>query len=653
MREDKKKTQSSPDNETAAEEHVKKMMDPSEPDPEEELKPEIDIFKGQADPTTAPEITDAEIPEEPLGKDTETTENASDGEPEAEKATEQEQETEVDAAVDDIVAKESDDLLAAEDKELERAFNDKKPGFKQKVKNFFVNWWQNKKARYATLGVLAALVITAAVVPTSRYFILNTAGVRASALVTVLDNSTGQPLKNVRVSIGQQNGLTDNEGKIKLERVNLGSQDLVIEKIAFASENRKITVGWGSNPLGDFKLRPVGKQYAFLVTDFLSGKPIDKVEAESGGADAISDEEGKIKLTVDIKNDDDLKVTFKGEGYREEEVTIPLGTKDEQTVKLVSARKEVFTSKRSGKYDMYKVDIDGKNEELVLAGTGSENSDMTLVPHPSNEILAYVSTRDNKRDAEGYLLSTLLMIDLSDNSTKTVTQSQRVQIVGWNNDRLVYVQIAAGTSAANPKRHRLISYNYKTGQSQEIASSNYFNDVIMVSGKLYYAPSSAYQNSGAGLYISGSDGSNKQTVLNKETWNIFRSSYDHLILSVSGEWHDFKIGDKQPGKLSGQPANLTSRVYADSPDGKHSLWVDSRDGKGVLLSYDTVSEKDKILLTKSGIKNPIRWLDNHSLIFRVQTDQEIADYAMSIDGGQAVKIRDVTDTAGIDQWYYY
>ncbi|MBI1857218.1 carboxypeptidase regulatory-like domain-containing protein [Candidatus Saccharibacteria bacterium] len=635
------------DNVSDAEEHVRKIMDPSEADPIIDQAQDIDIFANHSEATTAPEILEAKIPVEPSIELTKTHEFSE------ETLSDDEKDADTDKVVDEIIAKEGDDLLEAEDKELAKAFNDKKPSLKDKLRNFFVAWWVNKKARYITIGSLAGLLIVATVVPVSRYFMFNALGVRASASMTIFDDSTGQPLKKVTVTLSGQTGKTDSDGKVNLKGLKLGTKELVIEKRAFAVEKRKITVGWGSNPLGDYKLLPIGSQYTFLVTDFLSGKVIHKAEASSGDANAISDEEGKIILTVEASDNTELKVVIKSEGYRSEEIIIPTSTKEEKVIKLVSARKEIFVSKRSGKYDLYSVDIDGKNEKIVLAGTGSERDDLALVPDPINEAAAYVSTRENKRNKDGYLLSTLTLIDLQDNSSEDIVTSELVQVVGWSGDRLVFVQVTAGSSAANPKRQRLMSHNSKTGQNQELAASNYFNDVMMIGGRIYYATSDTYQNGASGFYGISSDGSNKQTILNKETWNLFRTSYDHLILSAQDGWYDYKIGDKQVTKLGGQPANPVSRIYVDSPDNKHSLWIDVRDGKRVLISYDIKTGEDKILQTKAGITNPVRWLDNRSLIFRMITNQETSDYALNIDGGNPVKIVDVTNVVGLGRWYYY
>lgn len=566
------------------------------------------------------------------------------------------QDPDLSAAVDDITATEADEMLKHDDEKIAAAFSDNRPrSFGRKLADFFRDLWENPKKRKIVIISSVVLIAVLVIVPHSRYFILNTAGVRSSASVKVLDESTGQPLKNVTVVIGKSEVKTDDSGVAKLEHLKLGSSQLTIKKRAFAESSQGVTIGWGSNPMGERKLKPVGVQYSFDVKDFLSTKPVEKAEAVSGEYSAFSDQNGRVVLTIDQPGEEVINITIKANGYREEPVDQAAENKSVQAVALVPDRKHVFVSKRSGKYDVYKVDVDGKNEQLVLSGTGLEREDITLVAHPDKNMAALVSTRDNMRNKDGFLLSTLTLIDLSsdDVSTSTITKSERVQIVGWSGDQLVYVKIADGASAANPDRHRLVTYNISTGQSKEIAKTNYFNDVLMAGDDIYFAPSGVYQNEPVGFYKANSKGENQKTIYDQEVWNIFRTDYNKIAFSVQNKWYEMSLNDTRVLAMSGPPAVQLTRVYIDAPDKKHSLWVDQRDGKGALLAYDTESREDKIIKTQSGLTYPLRWLNDSTIVYRINSEQETADYVVSLNGGEPKKIKDVTNTGGIDRWYYY
>lgn len=560
-------------------------------------------------------------------------------------------------AVDEIVRQESDIVLDSEDAQINDAFSKSKKSKKEKIKELWSKWWSNPKTKWATIIFGVLVFIGLFTLPITRYFLLNTVGVRSSASITVLDDSTILPLKNVKVSISGQTVSTNDEGLAKLSNLKLGRTKLIIKKGAFALIEKPVTLGWGSNPMGSVNLQAVGAQIAIMVQDWLSNKPITKAEASSGEASAIADKDGKITLTIEPTDEQMVPITVKADNYREEKIKLDINSKEIQKINMVAARKHFFISKRSGKFDLYQIDVDGKNEKLIFKGTGSERDDIVLVAHPDSDVLAMVSTRENTHDKDGFLLSTLTTIDINNKENgvnPSVTQSQKIQILGWNKTKLIYVNIAAGTSATNPKRHKIMAYDYKTKNSQEIAYANYFNDMLIIGDNIYYSPTDYVDgNTGVGFYKIGVDGNNKQKIINDNAWNIYRTGYDVLNIAVSQEWYQFKLNDTKATKLPGGPAINNSRIYVDSPDKKRSVWVDNRDGKGVLVVYNLNSKVEKSLRSQSGLQYPVRWISNNSLIYRISTEQETADYIINIDGGESRKIQDVTNTGGASNWYYY
>lgn len=561
------------------------------------------------------------------------------------------------SAVDDIVQKESDRMLAIEDAkadllaegsaEIDRGFFNR---FKAKISSF----WANPKARLAVFTVFFLIIATIAIVPSSRYFALNAVGVRASASFRIIDENTGQPLKNVEVVLSDKSGKTDKDGNARLTSIKLGSQQLLVKKPAFAEVSQKTTIGWGSNPKGDIGLKAVGSRYNIVVKDFVSGQPVKVAEAISGEASATANEKGEIVLVVADQDQSQVEIEVVGASYRTEKITLEVGDKQTQNVSFVPSKKHAFVSKRTGKYDLYKVDIDGKNEEQVLAGTGTESEDkIAILPSSKNNLIAYVSNRADQRNADGFVLSSLTLVNLDDNSSQKIDFSERIQLVDFVGDNLVYVKIVEGESAASPSRHKLVAYNIGSESQKQLANANYFNDVTSAKGAIYYAPA-AYQAEGnVGLFKINPDGTNKTTIYGQEVWNIFRVAYDKLDASVGQDWYEYDLLTGQFDTLEGSPAEMKTRIYADSSDGKNSAWVDERDGKGVLLIYDVGAKEEKIRQTQSGLRNPIQWLDNDHLVYRVSTSSEVADYAISLSGGEPKKIKDVTNTAGLDRWYYY
>jgi hypothetical protein len=603
---------------------------------------------------------EAEIPEEPSPEISEA-----DGSPEqetipiveepAKPPTPSKNAVVIDDVIRDIARRDSDDLLEAEDAHKEIELTPVKRTFGQKVANFFSIWWNVPWLRWPTILLLILGVAGVGAYPNTRYYLLNSAGVRVTTSVQVVDDKTEQPLKRVTVTIGDQSGLTDDEGKVSLKGLKLGKLTVAADKRAFAQYKKDHIFGWGSNPLEAIRLTPTGSQYTFIIKDWLSDKPISKVEVSGGlEASALSDADGKAVLNSDNTEDKELAITVKAPDYRDEKISLSVGSKTIQQVKLVPSRKHIFVSKRSGKYDVYKIDADGKNEEKILAGTGNERDDLTLIPQETGSLAAFVSTREGAHNKDGFVLSGLYVIDVNSGDNTKLSLSEQVQVIGWIGDKLIYVQIAEGASGTNPKRHRLISYDTQKNESKELAASNYFNDLLIAKGVIYYAPSNSFQESTtAFMYRINADGTGKQSLLDRETWNMFRTDYNKLTVSVQQDWYEYTLGTSKAVKLATNPVTPKNKVYVDSPNGQNSLWVDDRDAKGVLLLYSTKDGKETELVSKVGIKNPIYWLNDKFVVYRVSSGSEIADYILNIEGGEAKKIQDVANTGGIDHWYYY
>lgn len=550
-----------------------------------------------------------------------------------------------DQAVEDIVAAEGDQILEIEDAVKEAQDNPDTPSSRpSRLRRFF----GHPVVRWVIVLLVVGSIVTTVVVPTVRYLFLNTIGVRSSSSLTILDDSTRQPLKGVTVTIGASQATTDEQGTARLQQIKLGTQRLVIEKRGFASVTKTITVGWGSNPLGQVEVTPTGTQYNFVTVDYASGDVLPQAELSSGEASTRADSTGHAKLTVGDPGDADLVVTVSLAGYRTDKITIKPDTKEDVQIKLVPSRKHVFMSKRSGSLDLYSVYADGKQEKRLVTASGSEQmTNLALVPHPTDSPVAYVSTRGNQTNSNGDLLSNLILVDSDSGDTTNIIAADRVTILGWVGSKLIYTQQVTGQDNQSPTRYKLMSYDYQTTDNKELAHANYFNDAALFGGQIYYAPNAGTQDAASRLYRINPDGTNKQSLLNQSVWQIVRVQYQELALSLGQQWFTYAQGANAPTKRSAAPSNLQTRTYIDSPDDKHSAWVDIRDGKGVLLSYNLGTKKDQVLVDAPGITYPVQWLDDTTLVYRVSTSEETADYVVSLRGGTPVKLTDVTATQGL------
>jgi hypothetical protein len=552
---------------------------------------------------------------------------------------------ETEAAIDDIVREESDDALVEVDARIAAVNSEQgRRSFKEKVVAYAAGWWNNRPVRYGTLVVLLLLVLITTLLPASRYAVLNTLGVRVSSSMIVVDSQTRLPLKNISVVLQEQTASTDEEGEISFNRLKLGKSSLVISKRGYADIQQTIVLGWGSNPIGEQALIATGEQFTFVLRDWKSKEAITAAEATAGENSARADENGKIILTVGEKNIANVEVTITATNYRNEFITSDDLLEKSLEVDLVPAKKHAFVSTRDGKYDLYTIDVDGKNERLLLKATGSEREVPVITIHPTKDVLAYTSSRSGETNRDGFVLDGLFIIDALSGEQRRIARSEQLQVIGWSGDSVVFLQVVEGTSRGNSERSKLMSFNYLTGERTELAAANYFNDVKIIQGMLYYAVSSfAVPESMAKLYMVGIDGNNRTKIIDYQVWNIFRTAYDTVLFSAADQRWFKKVGDS-PIEEAPQQTSVSSKNFVDSPNGERTLWVEIRDGKGVLLKSDTDVFSEEQVVVMPGLFDILYWTNDATVVLRVIKADETADYVLNIDAGEMQKITDVTAT---------
>lgn len=648
--------------EEKAEKHVKEIMEPADslyktnPEPTTATEAESESASTTATApevavkTTAEDATPFTVPVIALAEpDSETHVSAEPdldlaNSPDVSKDGNDGEDKGVDQAVDDILRGEADAALP--DAELTETPVVMKESRWGKIKNALYNWWDNPKKRYGTLLGIAIVLGIIFGVPAIRANALNLIGVRSSVIVTAIDGTTNLPLEHVNVSASGIQAKTNADGVVRIKGVKLGQQDVTIAKAGFATVTKHISLGLRVQDFGEVSMKAIGTQYTLGLTDYLSGKPVANVAVSSGEATTKSDKTGKAILTVPPSDSSPIDITVGGTIYRKEKVSATENPTDVIQVKLVPAAPNVYVSKASGKYDVYKMDIDGKNKKVLLAGTGLETPNISLSLNDNNTYTALVSSRENKRNNEGYLLSTLSIVKVADGSTQTVDYSEQFILLGWKDNTLIYQQTIAGASAANASRQKIFSYDVESGRRYQLANANYFGGALLVGGKLYYVVSGTDPSAQGNFSVVDLNGSNRRTIMSGTIWSFTRTAYDKARLQKSdNSWYGYTFGDIAT-KTSVPPSSYTSRAYIDAPDGKTSLWVDVRDTNGVIMVHNVSDGMEKELLTQKYVTSIVRWLSPNVFVFRVSSPSETADYAANIDGGQPKLISEVSAVQG-------
>lgn len=509
-----------------------------------------------------------------------------------------------------------------------------KESWVDRFKEKFYRWWDNKVARYITLGAIVLVFGVVLGVPAIRTGAMNLVGFRATVSVYAVDATTLQPLKGATLSVDDKAIATDQDGKAKLTGVKLGHRTVLVHKAGFADVKQDISFGFRAVDLGEVDMKATGLQLGFTFTDYLSGKPIEGVTLESGESSTKSDKKGKAIITL-APDSSAESISIQKNGYRTEQVSTRADQGSTRAIKLVLAAKEVYIARENGVYNLKKVDIDGKNDAVLLAGTGNETSSIDVSVDPLSQYAALISTRDATKDKDGYLLSALTLVALSSGDSQTIEHAEKISVVGWSGTTLLYKQVVAGASAANPSREKLMAYDYATAKRYQIASANHFLGAELYSGNLYYTVSSTDPNAKSGVMRAALDGSNKKVIQEADIWAAYRLNYKTLRLQTPDKWYDYTFGSSS---AEVQAATSVSRSYIDSSDTKLSAWSDPAATIGNLSVYNTATGKDQTLAKIKGQYKPVRWLNNRVLVYRMATKTDAVEYALSLDGGEAVKI---------------
>lgn len=544
------------------------------------------------------------------------------------------------AAIDDIERAEADAALRDETETADEPVV-MHTSFAERLRNAWHHCWQSPAKRYATLAVLLLVPAIVLLVPALRAGALNTLGVRTSLTLVAIDKTNNLPLERVTVRVGSVQAKTDADGNVRLKGLRLGKAEVSIVKAGFAEERRTVPLDVRIADIGEVTLRPVGLQLRYVLTDYLSTRPVAGATLSSGEATTRSNKKGEAVLTLPVGAAATEPVRVEAKGYRIETVRSAEDAQRPATLSLVPAAKHVYVSKETGQYNVYKVDIDGTHKEVLLEASGLEGADTFAAPDPAGKKAAVVSVRDAQVNKDGYPLRALTLIDIASGASETLEHAERIDIVGWQGSGLVYTLSGAAPSAAHTNRQRLQFYDYQLGKRIQLANANYFTGTFLLGSTLYYGVTATDPGMQAGLYRVDTSGGGRALVLGQTLWSVLRTQHDTFSVQTPEKWLAYRVGQSAPTDILAPPEGA-GRAYVDAPGGKQSAYVEPRDLKGAVMLYDTAAKKEKKLTEQPYARSVVGWLDERTLVYHVAGSGESADYAVSIEGGTARKIVDVS-----------
>lgn len=511
------------------------------------------------------------------------------------------------------------------------------------------------------LGALALVLTVVFSIPDTRYAVLGTV-VKKPVTITVLDNRTKKPVSDATVVVGSQQLKTNAQGQIKLT-LPVGFKQIEAQKKYYQADSRTITVRlMASQPEFTLNLAAIGNQVSVKVTNRVTGKPLAKANLEVLGTTATTSDSGEATIVLPVKKTSEA-VTIKLSGYNDLKADIK-NTEEagKNTFALVPAGKIYFLSKRSGKIDVMKSNLDGSDAKVVMAGTGREfESQTVLLASRDWKYLALKSRRDNADQAKLYFIST------ATDKFSVMDEGDKVDFtpVGWSDEHFVYSVFRGGLQYYEAGRTAIKSFNAKTNQlktlDQSRAAGNN-NDYtgenlgtpVVVKDRVVYLkdwsaslpPSLTDKQMTINSIMPNGNAGHVVKSFSEGTGNYFGSTrlyspselYLTAYLDNKASYYEYE-NDQVSSSTEAGAINYDSfyPTYLQSPSGQRVLWYEPRDGTNTLFSGDSNAGQAKQLVSSSEFA-PYGWFsDDYVLVSKKGSELYIAPRELS---SAPVKITD-------------
>lgn len=530
----------------------------------------------------------------------------------------------------------------------------------------FRHLYGSKKKVSIPLTILAALIIIGAI-PFSR-FALAGLFIRQDVQVQVLDSKTGAPVSSAQVqaSLGATE-TTNGTGYATLHKLKPGKINIKITKKYYQDGNLKATVGiFGSPKALKADLQATGRQVKVKVTNVITKKGLANVAIKVSDIDAMTDSSGNASIVLPAGSTEQ-KAILKLNGYNDAEVKIQLSDTEvkENQFNLVPAGRIYFLSNRTGKIDVMKANLDGSNPVVVLAGTGSEDANNTiLVASLDWKYLALLSKRGSAPKL--YVISTS-----DDQLTIADEGSANFTISGWLGNNLIFTVSRTDLSPWKTGAGKLKSYDANTGKltlldqtngAGDAASNTYeYYGLVFPSGdSVIFGKGWTSQNAATADYSGKQEtlstisvtGQNHQVVAKYDsaTKSVYYTPHAanaiYVVESTDSQpsanvYYDYLVGSTPKQiSLSNDQLYKAYSTYYPSPDGKQTLWSEDRDGNAVLIG-DAAGGNGKVVI-KSSNAYPLGWFTSHYIL--LTKDGNELDI-LGVDGGTPLKITNFLSTS--------
>lgn len=547
------------------------------------------------------------------------------------------------------------------------------PAAKHRVGAFL----KTKKGRVLT-GILAGALILIGLfaVPSSRYAILGTFIKKQVTVFVTEETSTNLPITDVQLAFAGQSVTTGSDGRATFTDVPVGAWQMSATKEYYTEASQLVKVKVFNETHVELSMRATGRQVPVTVINKISGQPVEGATLVAGEATAVTNHEGQALLVVPADSQS-TALQIKTQGYNDFSGDL-LATdqkNDKNNFAITPAGKLYFLSKRTGKINVMKSDLDGGNAQVVLEGTGKEEEGGTvLLASRDWKHLALKARRDSD-------VPKLYLIDTATDKLSLIDEGKvEFELAGWANGHFVYRVVRTELKQWESKRQALKTFNPTTGKitiiDENVAegsgynnySQEFIDNVYIFGDKLTYIKQWYFAAAPLGtakmrIIEVANGGTNKRTI--KEFNESNSSSITAALYNPKEEYFEVWSGGEkasyyeyEDGAVKDAPdvkADTFSKFYPTylvSPSSKMTFWYEPRDGKNTLLVGDNEGANGKEVLTLSDYATYGWFTDDYLLLTKGGSELSILPRTAT-PGATPLKVTDYHKPNGAITGYGY
>lgn len=534
----------------------------------------------------------------------------------------------IDEAVDDIVASESDALLAAEDASGVVTLT---PAV---VSSSFTS---SHRKRWLWLSLVVVLLIAVFVWPFTRYRVLGLV-LQQPVIITVTDSTTKTPVSSAQVSLAGVTVTTDGHGRASF-RAGVGQHQAVITKQYYTTASRLVMIGLRSTKAPAIHLVATGRQVPITITNKITGQPLAGAEIKVLNTSAKTDGHGRAIIVLPTTASRDSG-TVALPGYNEVSVSVAVTgvVVPGNSFALTPSGSVYFLSNEHGTIDVVKANLDGSNRKTVLAGTGKEDPNNTqLLASRDWRYLVLKAQRDGPQAA-------LYLIDgVTDKTSEFDSGNANFNLIGWYGHGFVY-DVTKNNVATSQNGHELVkSYDAERDQLNQLDqtqasgdTTNYayqgFYNFILLDNLVVYT-TQWYQNGTVdlsaktdtirGITPSGQGKKDYQSFAAVGTGYLQASLQSPSSIDYARyDYNDtkttyYRFEHQSVASATDIDQTTFSKPYPTylvSPSGDQTLWSELRDGKSTVFTGDADAKQPKPVGGLSGYAAYGWYSDSYALV---------------------------------------